>query len=335
MEDNGFEVIGYIPLTRPYGTAYNPKKWAGVLDFTRAYLTKLGKEATIRFLYYRLIEESGLKIPPTTDTYESYITAVANARKDYKNPNNRILIQNIFDDTRGRNVEDFFDWIGVDEKSLIEDIEDALTETRRIYPYDKYVELWFEDTGMWHMYKDIAKKYRISTECIRGNLIVNTVYGSFNRIKQNAYDEDKDITILYVGDFNPSGNRRPFNIKAALWDLGLLASVKKVLVTKPQIGHYSILPDIKSPKTQERIEKAKRDPLMRWFIQNYGTDVYDVNAEAMNYPDVEDLITKAIKEQVDVSKLGKLDEDRPMDHEVEWDDAGYYKIKMDRLPRES
>lgn len=331
MEDNGFEEIGYIPLTRPYGTAYNPKKWAGVLDFTRAYLTKLGKEATIRFLYYRLIEESGLKIPPTTDTYESYITTIANARKDYKNPDNRVLVQKIFDDTRGRYTETFYDWVNIDEETLKYNIELALTSTRRIYPYDKYVELWFEDTGMWHMYKDIAKKYRISTECIRGNLIVNTVYGSYNRINQNAYDKKKKITILYVGDFNPSGNRRPFNIKAALQNLGLFANVKKVLVTKPQLKGYDIIPDIKSPKTQERIEKAKRDPLMKWFIENYGTDVYDVNAEAMDYPDVEDLVTKAIKEQVDTSKLDDLDEERPIEHEVEWDEDGYYKIKMDRL----
>lgn len=327
-ENNGIEKIEYGLMGHPYGEEYNPKKWKDALDFTREYLRRINRNATIRFIYYRIIEEAGIDLPLTKNVYESFLKMMTRARKDYTNKENYILIQNIIDDTRNRNVERFFDWTKTDEDSFMEDIERSLTEMRRTYPYDKYMELWFEDDGMWQMYRELAEKYRISTECIGGNLIINSVYGSYHRIIEKA--NGKDVIILYVGDYNPSGNRRPFNIKSAFKHLGINCDMYKIMVTKSQIKKYNILPDIDAPKTQERIKKAKRDPLIKWFVDNYGIDVYDVNAQAIDIPITERIIEDAIKQFVDISKLDNLDEERPIKHEIEWDGDGY-KIKMDRL----
>lgn len=320
-----FEEITYLPMREHYGKKYTPKKWKPVLDFTIDFLTKLCKDTTIRFLYYRMIEESGLKIPLTTNTYDSYGGVITQARKDKSNPDYDILRNRIIDDTRGRSIGFYYDWMYPSENGLKWAIESELTKRRYVYPFDRWVELWFEDDGMYKMYGDIARKYRVSTECIGGNLIVNTVYGGCSRLR-----EKNNPIILYIGDFNPSGNRRAYNIKTCFADLGLNVDVKKILITKSQIEQHNLKQDVKTPTMQERIKKAKRDPLIKWFTEKYGTDVYDVNAEAMNYDTVESIITKAIKDTVDVAKLKGLHEHETVEHSFEWVGDGY-KITMDKL----
>jgi len=324
QENNGFEEIDYLPMKYPFGNSYNPYKWGTVLDYIDDYIKKLGKELTLRYLYYRIIEVPKLNIPLVKDTYNAFESTLMRARKDYTNPRYDILRKYIIEDTRKRDIEKFYDWIIPSESALKLAIDSYLTKERYVYPYDKYVELWFEDAGMYQMYKDIASNYRISTECIGGNLVINSVYRAFSRFK------DKNGIILYIGDFNPSGNRRAYNIKTALADVGIDIDIKKILVTNHQIKEYNIKPDINNPKIQERIEKAKRDPNVKWHIEKYGTDVYDVNAEAMEYNDVVNLITKAISQEVDISKLDDLEESETLDYTFEWDDKdSCYRIFLD------
>ena len=65
------------------------------------------------------------------------------------------------------------------------------------------------------------------------------------------------------------------------------------------------------------------------FIEKYGIDVYDVNAQAMKLDLTEKLITTAIKNFVDISILDTLDERRTMDYEFGWDeDEKRYYIEI-------
>jgi len=169
------EINDYIPVTNPYGNSYNPRRWHDVIRFSREYIQKLGKVMTIRFLYYRLIEEKDVDLPLSKDTYDSFVKVLTRARKDYNNPDYDIFRKFIIEDTRKRDIEEFFDWTKPTEVSLDYYILQGLTSTRYAYPYDKYVELWFEDAGMFGMYGHIGKKYRISTECVGGNLTFNAI----------------------------------------------------------------------------------------------------------------------------------------------------------------
>lgn len=334
------EEAEYVDMSCPYGNIYKPIKWKEVIDFVsnwleenRETLTDPEREtygATLRFLYYRIIEESGLLLPHTKNTYDSFIRILTRARKDYHNTDYDVFRELIIDDTRNRTIEQFKDWQEVDEDRLKLYVRVGLTEYRTIYPFDKYVEVWFEDDGSYQMYRHIPKRYRISTECLGGNLITNSVYGIVDRIRSRALSKNlKDIVILYCGDFNPSGNRKIYNLQSAIADFGLNANVYKVLVTPPQIKKYNILPDPESPKTEERIQKAKRDPLIRWFIEKYGSNVFDVNAQALNLDLTEKLITSAIEHFIDASVLDNLDEERTLDYNFGWDeDEERYFIEL-------
>lgn len=341
MSENNYldlEKAEYKSMIQPYGNSYNPKSWKPVLDFVIQWLHENKEElknpereipgVLARFIYYRIIEEAGIKLPLTNDAYQSYIKIQARAKKDHDNEKYDIIRELVFDDTRNRTIEHFYGWQPVTEEDLELYIKTSLTESRRVYPYDKYVEMWFEDNGHYQMYRHIPKRYRISTECIGGNLITNSVYGLIRRIRRKtAENEFNKIIILYCGDYNPSGNHRIHLLQTVLADFGINAVVHKVLITKPQIKKYKILPDFDSLTTQERIEKAKRDPLQRWFIEKYGSNVYDVNAQALNLDLTEKLITTAIEHFVDVSVLDDLDESHPIDYEFGWDEDRYY-IKL-------
>ena len=338
MKENNYlnlEKAKYEKMTYPYGTEYDPIKWKDVVDFTRGWLEQNRERltdperetfgATLRFLYYRIIEESGLSLPHTKNTYDSFIRTLTRTRKDFHNSNYDTFRELIIDDTRNRTIEHFHDWDEVTEESLKTYVKVGLTEYRRLYPYDKYLEVWFEDDGSYQMYRHIPKRYRISTECLGGNLITNSVYGIVGRIRSRALAKNlDDIIILYCGDFNPSGNRKIYNLQSAITDFGLNVQVYKILVTKPQIMKYNILPDPDSPKTEERIQKAKRDPLIRWFIEKYGSDIYDVNAQALSLDLTENLISTAIEHFVDTSILDELDEERTLNYEFGWDGDRYY-----------
>lgn len=337
---NDLEKAEYRPMVEPYGSKYIPRKWKPVLDFVMNWLHENEEElrnpereipgTTTRFIYYRVIEESDLKLPTIKKAYDSYIDVQSKAKKDYTNKEYDILRELIFDDTRNRTIEQFNDWEQVDEERLDLYVRIGLTEYRRLYPYNKYVEMWFEDNGHYQMYRHIPKRYRISTECLHGNLITSSVYGLISRIRRKIKENDfEKIVILYCGDYNPSGNHRIHLLQTVLNDFGINAEVYKVLVTKPQIKKYNILPDLDSPTTQERIEKAKNDPLQKWFLEKYGNDVYDVNAQAINLDLSERLIIDAIKNFVDISTLDELEEKRILDYNFGWDeDEERYYIEL-------
>lgn len=160
-------------------------------------------------------------------------------------------------------------------------------------------------------------------------MIFETVRQAYERLME----EKRPIIILFVGDYNPSGNRRPVNVKTALADMGIEVNIYKVLVTKEQISEYNLLPDVNKNDTKDRIKKAKRDPLIKWFVDKYGTEVYDVNAQAMDIELVDQLLTEAIESFVDPRVIDDLNERIPIKHEIFKLDGGY-KIKMDRLERD-
>jgi len=272
-----------------------------------------------------MIEEKDLQIPESKNLYKNFDTALTRARKDYSNTNYDIFRERIFDDTKQGYVQGFYNWVDPREETLKIYIQKGLTRSRYIYPFSKYIEVWFEDAGMWNMHKDFCHNYRLSTVCLRGNLSCSSIDTTYERMM------DKDnCVILYVGDFNPSGNRRPYNIKTALTDMGLDIEVVKVLVTKPQIGHYDLKPDAGKPITKDRIAKAKNDPNIKWFIEKYGSNIHDVNAQAVDIPIVEELITNAIKQQIDVTKLDDLNESEPKEFTFNWDESNScYRINLD------
>lgn len=290
--------IKYEKMVEPYGQSYAPyAKWAKALEITKAYMERYPtRKMDIRYLYYRGVAKEILRFAKST--YELFIDAITRARKDFRNPAYRVFRERLIDGSREKHEEGFYRE-DTSEEAIKRYLERAFVFSHRLDPWNKRVEIWFESNTSFLMYSDVPRKYRLSSFSLHGNLTFNVVQDTYNRLM----DEKRPIVILYVGDLNPSGERRPHNIKTALADLGVDVTVYKVLVNPEHVKRYNLIPSIET--YGKRLEKARRDPNCKWFELLRG-DLYHVDTAAMEIEQVEELLEKAIKRVLDVSKLDEI-----------------------------
>lgn len=309
IEVGKLEKIQYASMRDPYMKPYRPyKSWKEALDITKDTLEKIfakypDRKVTLRYLYYRLIKRkiTGL----IKSQYDGFIKAITKARKDIKNPEYHVF-QKLIDDTRDRWRDHFYEDAIGDPKDRI---KSAFTLVHHFDPWENQplVEIWTEKSTIHQMYSQFGRNYRLTMQCLRGNLIFNVIRDAFHRLEP-AWQDARRVVILYLGDFNPAGDKRPQNILTALHDLGLKnVEVYKVLVTKEQIEEYDLVPSI----GMMDLEKAQNDPLRGWFVEKHGK-LYDVDVEAMEIEDVDNLLKKTIAQFLDVTVLEDL-EDKEVD----------------------
>jgi hypothetical protein len=85
---------------------------------------------------------------------------------------------------------------------------------------DTYVELWLEKQSLATVFQPICREKVVRLEATRGDWSDSKVYEATQRLKRPIMD-GKDVTILYFGDFNPSGYHAPVSILDAMEYYGL------------------------------------------------------------------------------------------------------------------
>lgn len=290
--------VEYEPMVEPYGQPYKPYTvWEKALGITKAYLEHYPRrKMVVRYLYYRGVAKEILEFG--AKTYDHFIRAITRARKDFNNPEYDIFRNNIIDETRPYQEEVFYRESSNDE-AIMRYLKGAFTFHHHLDPWDKRVEVWWGKNTIYQMYKDLPEKFRLSSYSLHGNLTFNVARDAYERLK----DEERPIVILFVDDLNPAGDRRTYNIKAALADQGVKAEVYKVLVNPEHVRRYNLIPSVEIYGA--RLEKAKQDPCRNWFERLHG-ELYNVDVEAMEIEQVEGLLEGAIKSVLDVSRLEKI-----------------------------
>jgi hypothetical protein len=162
------------------------------------------------------------------------------------------------------------DWI-VDESREIIDINDVyvkpserikrlfdqlidLPETYqqsipRWYKQPKYVEVWVEKNAMASLFSSIL------TESRQVRIVPNGGWSSESFMKQNIerltshtrvrddktqWFKDRDVYVLYYGDYDPTGLRMVQNLKELLEDEDDLIHFEHVAITKEQIKQFGL-----------------------------------------------------------------------------------------------
>jgi hypothetical protein len=87
-----------------------------------------------------------------------------------------------------------------------------------------YIEVWVEKDALSGVLSRVTKKYHIPILVNRGYSSVSAIFDSYNRFK-DAMEDDQKITILYLGDYDPSGmdmirdvTERPLEMLLAKWE---------------------------------------------------------------------------------------------------------------------
>jgi len=174
------------------------------------------------------------------------------------------------------------------------DLNDFMSTVKRSYSKDKwdnqknYVEVWLEKDALAGIFEPITRKYDV-------NLLVGRGYQSLSSLNDAANRfPNKDIFILYFGDFDPTGLDIPRSAEENLVEcFGISPFFRRVSLTKEEIDEFK-LPPAPAKTTDSRTYA---------FVQEHGNISVELDALP---PDVlEEKIEDSIREYIDIDRFEK------------------------------
>lgn len=230
---------------------------------------------TVRQVYYQLISRHIVELRPgqrPKAAYESVINALVAARREGSIPWEWI-------EDRQRKVRNAGD--GWDDPQEYWDTQIqwlASNYRRAIWPSQpRYLEVWVEKDALSGIFEDAVSDYHVALQVGRG-------YNSWSAIKDAAdrfqrYERlGKPTTILYFGDFDPSGVDMPRACQDCLAELGSCPTITTVSLTWEQVRSGQFPRSIEPLKTKQGDGDKKGDSRAKAFVAKYGDIAYELDA---------------------------------------------------------
>ena len=152
-----------------------------------------------------------------------------------------------------------------------------------------WVEVWSEKGTIRGTLAPVLRKYGVTFRVMHGYGSATALHG----IAEETADNDKALTVLYVGDWDPSGMQMSeIDIPDRLQRYGGAASIKRVALDRRDVQPGTDLPFF------EATDKSK-DPRYQWFRENYGAKCWELDA----------LSPVVLRERVEAQILALLDLD--------------------------
>jgi hypothetical protein len=272
-------------------------------NFRKSSLAQISIANQIIDLYY----PKGLILTLRQLFYQFVIrNVIANAENAYTN------LGNLMVDAR---MAGLVDWDVLEDRIRIprlptefdspQDLIDAAMNSFRLPRWkgqDWYIELWCEKDALSNILASMAEKYHIT-------LMVNRGFGSASSLHDTAdrfiaQEEAKYKAILYLGDFDPSGEDMVRDLRKRLSVFGGDLTIEKVALTLEQVKQYNLVPN----------PVKKKDSRARAFIEKYGESSWEVDALP---PDVlHQVVEDAILKVLDMDKYNTVIEQENADKEL-------------------
>jgi hypothetical protein len=133
---------------------------------------------------------------------------------------------------------------------------------------DAQVEVWSEKGTIRGTLAPVLKEYGVTFRVMHG-------YGSATSIHDIAVEtaaSDKWLTVLYVGDWDPSGlQMSEIDLPTRLDRYGGEATIVRVALNANDVAPDTDLPWFEA-------ESKAKDPRHKWFVENYGNRCWEVDA---------------------------------------------------------
>jgi hypothetical protein len=252
---------------------------------------------TLRQLYYQLVTRN----------------AITNEEKSYKN------LGSLASDAR---LAGLIDWDAIEDRvrrpdtpsdfSSIQDLVEAALRAYRLPRWEgqeSYVKLWVEKDALAGVLQPIAQRWHVTLMVNRGYSSSSAMYESAQRFLRECYEEFSDDprnprspVLLYLGDLDPSGEDMVRDVRDRLGMFGVVdLEVRKLALTMKQVEQYNPPPN---PAKLSDSRAAR-------YVEKYGTSSWEVDALP---PEVlQEIITAAIREYVDVSKMNAVKSQEELD----------------------
>jgi hypothetical protein len=170
------------------------------------------------------------------------------------------------DDSDGE-PDDYFESNKEDYESAEETFKDA-AESYTI-PYwsfqSEYVEVWCEKDAMSGVLRPITAKWFIPLVVCRGYQSIGNIH---DRLEVYKRVDERKVTILYFGDYDPHGEYIPEVIQRDFKSLGFTVNLNKIALTSQQIEQYHLIP----------APCKKTDSMANHWISQHGDMVYELDA---------------------------------------------------------
>ena len=131
-----------------------------------------------------------------------------------------------------------------------------------------WVEVWSEKGTVRGTLAPVLKKYGVTFRVMHGYGSATSLYS----IAQETVDSDKKLTVLYIGDWDPSGMQMSeIDLPDRLGRYGGDANIIRVALNQHDVGAGTELPFFEA-------ETKGKDPRYEWFVKNYGRRCWEVDA---------------------------------------------------------
>ncbi len=162
-----------------------------------------------------------------------------------------------------------------------------------------YIELWVEKDALAGVLSPLARQYHVTMMVNRGYSSQSAMYEASKRFLKHAGEyggslEGEKLVLLYLGDFDPSGEDMVRDIQDRLDMFGVAVDVRKIALTLAQVKKYN------PPPNPAKI----KDPRAGEFIEKYGASSWEV--DAINPNELRRIITKSIEGCMDKDIMSQI-----------------------------
>lgn len=153
------------------------------------------------------------------------------------------------------------------------------------------LEVWVEKDALSGVFSDALSRYRVTYNVGRGFDGWSSIYNASKR-----YGGGENVTVLYFGDFDPSGEEMVTSLRKRLSELGCNPEIRKVSLTKEEVQRYNLPYDF-TKATDTRSKK---------FIEQYGDMA--VELDALPAAVLQSRIVEEVEKYVDVAAIDAIEE---------------------------
>jgi hypothetical protein len=250
----------------------SPEIVSAVKDITSTYRTKM----TLRQIYYRLVARN--LIPNNLNSYKNLSRILVTAREKGE------ISAHIMEDRGRTSIGGDYGYLSTEgfaagRLASLRNCADGYT--RQMWAdQPEYVEVWVEKDALSRLVSGACSGYRVRTCVGRGYSSYTYVSDAVDRFIEQ---QEKECTVVYVGDLDPSGLDITRDLGRRLAEYGAdHVTVKRIALNKEQVKQYKLPP---APVKLSDARAAK-------FVERHGNEVWELDALE---PDV---LQKTIQDEI-------------------------------------
>jgi len=215
-----------------------------------------GLMLTLRQLYYTLVAAG--RIPNEEKSYKRLGAIISDAR-----------------------LAGMLDWSGIEDRvrrpympTHWDSIDDIIQSACEQFKLDRregqetYVELWVEKDALAGVLSPLAQQFHCTLSVNRGYSSQSAMYDAAKRFKEAVFEREQHAVIIYIGDFDPSGEDMVRDVRERLEMFGVSVDVDKVALTMEQIKKH------KPPPNPAKLSDSRA----AGYIAKHGQHSWEVDA---------------------------------------------------------